>query len=470
MSTIDKQVFLKEYTSALREGDAAIFGGAGISRAAGHVDWKQLLKDIAEDLGLDVDRESDLVALAQFHVNHRQGRDRINKLLIDEFLEHVELTRTHHLIASLPIHTIWTTNYDDLIEAAFSAAGKRTDVKRRSEDFSITRRRADVTIYKMHGDKTDPAEAVLTKEDYETYGSKRELFTISLKGDLARQTFLFLGFSFADPNVLYILSRVKQLLEKNSRKHYCVLKSPKSDGSKEAVYEATRFSHWLADLHRYNIQPVLINDYGEVESILAELNRRAHLKDVFISGAAALFDPIDRNKFEALCRTLGAELIQKGFNIVSGFGYGVGDLVTYGAMQALQKNDDDRIQLWPFPQVVPPGIDRASFWTQYRERMLKNAGVCIVLAGNKPDAAGSIVEADGVREEVEIARAAGKVVIPIGATGYIAQELWNEYRKSLPSHFGAADVSAPFEKLGDPSTDTAAIVQAILDILKLLDR
>ena len=180
---------------------------AGLSVGAGYVDWKTLLKEIAEDLGLDVSRESDLIALAQFHVNHRQGRDRINQLLIDHFIENVSITPNHHLIAHLPVRTVWTTNYDDLIEKCFEDAGKRVDVKRRQSDFATTRRNSDVTVYKMHGDKTDPSQAVLTKDDYETYHKSRELFTIALKGDLITKTFLFLGVSFADPNVGYILAR-----------------------------------------------------------------------------------------------------------------------------------------------------------------------------------------------------------------------------------------------------------------------
>lgn len=470
MSKLDRQSFSKEYTRALREGDAAVFAGAGVSRAAGYVDWKQLLKDIAEDLGLDVDRESDLVALAQFHVNHRKGRDRINQLLIDEFLEHAELTRTHHLIASLPVHTVWTTNYDDLLEAAFEKATKRIDVKRRPEDFSLTRRRTDVTIYKMHGDKTDPGDAVLTKEDYESYNSTRELFTISLKGDLARKTFLFLGFSFTDPNVLYILNWVKQLLEKNSRKHYCILKVPKADGTKKTDYEIARFPHWLEDLHRYNIQPVLIDDYKEIEELLTELNRRSHLKDAFISGSADDFDPMGKDRLELLCATLGSELINKGFNIICGFGVGIGSLFTVGAMQALRKNDDERMQLWPFPQSVPTGVDRAAFWKDYRERMMAGAGVCIVLAGNKRDASGAIVAADGVREEAEIARASGKAIIPIGATGHVAKELWDICRTSPAGYIGTADVGKNLEALGDPATDIGDMVKAVIDILKQIDK
>jgi hypothetical protein len=467
MDATEKRVFLKEYTRALRDGDAALFVGAGISRSAGYVDWKNLLKDIAEDLGLDVDRESDLVALAQFHVNDRRGRDRINQLLIDEFLENAKLTNTHTLIASLPIHTVWTTNYDDLLEMAFASLSKRTDVKRRQDDFGVTRRRADVTIYKMHGDKTDPANAVLTKEDYETYDLGRELFTIALKGDLARKTFLFLGVSFADPNIVYILSRVRQLLESNSRKHYCLLKAPSHDDP-AGVYDSKRFSHWVADLHRYNIQPVLIQTYDEVPEILAALNRRAHLQDVFISGSAHAFDPLGKEKFEHLCRSLGAELIKKGFNIISGFGAGVGGLVTFGAMQELPRNDDERIQMWPFPRSVPTGTDLASFKKTYREGMIANAGVCIVLSGNK-FVSGAIVPADGVRQEVEIARAQGKIVIPIGATGHVAQELWASTRGKAEL-FGGADVIKSLDVLGDRSVSVGTLTQAVIDILKQLER
>lgn len=473
MSDTKKHVFLKDYTRAIREGDAALFVGAGISRAAGYVDWKQLLREVADELELSVDRETDLVALAQFHVNERGGRDRLNQVLIDEFLEAAELTRSHQLIATLPIPTVWTTNYDDLLEKAFDATSKRYDVKRRTEDFAATRKRTDVTIYKMHGDKTDAAKAVLTKEDYETYDQERELFTIALKGDLAKKTFLFLGVSFTDPNVMYVLSRVRQLLEQNSRKHYCILKEPKPAefaDAKEGAYQCKRFAHWLKDLHRYNIQPVLIGDYQDVPSILEELNRRSHLRDVFISGSAADFSPLGQEEFQELCRSLGAELIKKGFNLISGFGLGVGDAVIVGAMQSLPRNDDERLQLWPFPQEVPAGTDRAAMWQSYRDRMISNAGVVIVLAGNKKLPDGTIVRADGVYKEAAIARAQGKPIIPIGATGHVARELWEACVANPSTYFGHADISKQLDVLGNDKSAVADIVQAVVESLRQLDK
>jgi hypothetical protein len=71
---VSLEEFYKEYTQALDEGYAALFAGAGLSRPSGFVDWKELLKDIASDLRLDIDKETDLIALAQYHVNERSGR------------------------------------------------------------------------------------------------------------------------------------------------------------------------------------------------------------------------------------------------------------------------------------------------------------------------------------------------------------------------------------------------------------
>ena len=55
---LKKEELIREYTKAIREGTAAVFGGAGLSRASGFVNWKELLrplaKDILEDVGIVV--------------------------------------------------------------------------------------------------------------------------------------------------------------------------------------------------------------------------------------------------------------------------------------------------------------------------------------------------------------------------------------------------------------------------------
>ena len=90
---IQKDVFIKNYLKALNNGDAAVFAGAGLSASSGCVNWKQLLKEIAEELELDIEKESDLVAVAQYYYN-RSGNI-IIYLLAYRFLHIGLLTMTN---------------------------------------------------------------------------------------------------------------------------------------------------------------------------------------------------------------------------------------------------------------------------------------------------------------------------------------------------------------------------------------
>ena len=60
------ELFIQDYLKEIREYNAAIFAGAGLSAPAGLVNWRDLLHPIVEELRLDVDNEHDLVAVAAF--------------------------------------------------------------------------------------------------------------------------------------------------------------------------------------------------------------------------------------------------------------------------------------------------------------------------------------------------------------------------------------------------------------------
>src|SRR5271170_6518167 len=135
--------FTERYVQALHDQNAAIFAGAGLSIPAGFVDWKGLLRDIASEIGLDVDKEADLISVAQFHVNEHGGRHRINQALIHEFAKRSKSTDNHKLLAALPIKTYWTTNYDPLIEDSLKEQGKIPDVKITVENLATTLPRRD---------------------------------------------------------------------------------------------------------------------------------------------------------------------------------------------------------------------------------------------------------------------------------------------------------------------------------------
>lgn len=107
--------FIDNYVKEIRNNNAAIFAGAFFSKDAGYIDWKELLRETACDIGLDVSKENNLVAVAQYYCN-RKNRSKINKVIFDAFPSGAEIDENHKILARLPIFTYWTTNYDSQLE------------------------------------------------------------------------------------------------------------------------------------------------------------------------------------------------------------------------------------------------------------------------------------------------------------------------------------------------------------------
>lgn len=177
-----KNVLVKNLVKELSSNNLAIFAGAGLSVGAGYIDWKSLLRDLAEEIDLEVDREEhDLVSLAQYYINEKGGnKSTINDLILNEFSQKAILTDNHRILARLPIDTFWTTNYDPMIERALEDSGKVVDVKHSTDQLPTSIRGRDAVVYKMHGDASDSSNAVLTKDDYEQYSLNRNEFFTAL--------------------------------------------------------------------------------------------------------------------------------------------------------------------------------------------------------------------------------------------------------------------------------------------------
>jgi hypothetical protein len=139
----DRDVFLREYTSALAEDGASVLVGAGTSMAAGYPSWKGLLQEIAGDLGLEIEDVDDLTAVAQWAI----GADHSNRTtVLNAIREQIEpdhaIPSALLSLARLPIREVWTTNYDRLIERAFGELGRPVDVRANQEQLALRKRRA----------------------------------------------------------------------------------------------------------------------------------------------------------------------------------------------------------------------------------------------------------------------------------------------------------------------------------------
>lgn len=468
--------FIKNFAKEVKESNAAVFAGAGMSAAAGFVDWKTLLKPIADDLRLDISKEDNLVSVAQYHCNEKgQNRHRINQLLIEEFNRDATLTENHRILARLPISTYWTTNYDKLIEKALEGAHKVPDVKYTVNQLAHTKPKRDSVVYKMHGDVEHPSEAVLTKDDYEKYHINFAPYIAALSGDLVSKTFLFLGFSFTDPNIDYILSRIRATYANNQREHYCIMRKVAQkdcEGDADYEYKVRKQDLFVGDLKRFNITTLLIDEYAQITDILRHIERIYKLKTVFISGSAHEYGTMGKDKAENLIHNLSKTLITRDYKIVSGFGLGVGSAVINGALEEIychgKKTTDDQLILRPFPQNQTGTTSLLVLRDEYRKDMIPLAGIAIFLFGNKLDN-GNMVLANGVRREFEIAVESGLKVVPVGATGYMAEELWKEVSVSLetfhPGH--SKEFAENFAEIGDSTLKPDALLESII---KLIDK
>lgn len=464
---LSKGSFLKEYIKAIRDGNAAVFAGAGLSRPLGFVDWKGLLKPLAEEIGLNIDDEHDLTLVAQYIRNSDGNRGAINKSIMDAFNKSVELNENVKILTRLPIETYWTTNYDRLIEEGLREANRTADVKIESDQLSNTKRDRDAIVYKMHGDIEHPSKAVLTKDDYVKYDISYPFFRKVLQGDLISKTFLFVGFSFEDPNLDYVISQTRLLLGENVRNHFCIMKA-----INEADYTDDEYAYKKAqqdlrefDLSRQGIKILYVDDFSEITDMLREIEQAVKSNHVFISGSADFYDADwSKEKVDELAYKIANRLVKTGYRVTSGFGLGIGSSVINGALDEINrtkfKHIDEHLCLRPFPQNITDPNERAKKWKVYREEVISDNGIAIFMLGNKKDDDGNKVEAKGCWQEYQIAKEQGCIIIPIGSTGDVAEKILDEMKHNIDLY----DYIEDSVNILENETDVEKIIETVLKI------
>ena len=469
------EIFIKDFVRDLNEGTASIFAGAGLSVPAGFVNWTELMAEIAHDLGLDIKNEKDLISLAQFHVNENQTRSKLNRKILEEFTEDAKETENHKLIVRLPLSSIWTTNYDQLLEKSFQNENKIVDIKYRNNQLLTTKPKRDIVIFKMHGDVNHPDEAIITKEQYEQYYSTHEPFINALAGELTTKTFLFIGFSFTDPNLDYILGRLNFRFSKQNRQHYCFVKKnilgdSQSPDQATLDYNNRRQSLTINDLKRYGIKSLLISDYSDITTILKEIEYRYKKRTIFISGSAETYEPFDKNEAIGFIHNLAKVTIENDYRIVNGFGWGIGSSIINGALESIYSNptkySESQLILKPFPQFQTGNIPLQEMWENYRQKMISQCGISIFVFGNKKNDKNDIIDAFGVKREFEISFENENICIPIGLTGYATSQIYKMIASRPEKYFKNPDIFMPTINILADSNTTLEL--ALIEIDKLL--
>ncbi|WP_372369777.1 SIR2 family protein [Candidatus Uabimicrobium sp. HlEnr_7] len=215
---------IDELQNELANERLVVFAGAGISQGSGLPSWQELVTSLAEIAGINQKAENveELMSIAQ------ECRDRLGKSFSKEFkrlLKNSEFVPsiTHYLLATLPVSTVVTTNFDSLLEQSLLRIKKVAFTINRAFDVAWAPIKDQVNVLKIHGDIDDLGNITFSKDDYEHYFERRPSLSALLKGLFLNRTFLFVGYSLRDPNLKIILEEVANLLKKAQRPIYMIV-------------------------------------------------------------------------------------------------------------------------------------------------------------------------------------------------------------------------------------------------------
>jgi len=447
---ISRTEFLVHYGDAVRRGTGAMFVGAGMSVASGLPDWNQLIAPLRAEANVP-DEITDAPIAAEY-ILAELGEHRMRRLLLDE------LTKTAagpsdavRDLMRLAVPEYWTTNYDTLLEEACEDSLHRVVA---DEDYAVERP-ADAArrLTKLHGSLDLPdgnprewqVPPVIARSDYERFEFEHPLKWSMLRAQFLTSSFLFLGFSFDDPNINALLRIVRSLPPGLRRApHYAVIRRPADTGRRRV------FDLFAADLHRAGIHVLPIDDFGELDELVRDILLHAREPNLFIAGRA------ETDVARLVCAAVGAQLKSMTQKVT---------LLSLGGSAALRVALD-------LKSTLLPGEYRPERMRVYYRRSEAGDGVELndrvgmaVFTDLDLDALRTAVFAqtralllvgDGtrVRDEVALARAQGIPVVPIAMSGRAARDLWTS---ATPASLGleAPDVDVLWARLNDPSVPLA---------------
>lgn len=451
---ISLRELIEAFGSAFDLGNAGIFVGAGLSAAAGLPDWAGLLKEPCDESNVPL-MSHDLPLTAEYIlIEGIYSRERLKQHILDKTLAAgVASTPSHHALARLGVDQVWTTNYDPLIE---KADGTSLVITRDDDIHRIGTTRK--TIIKMHGSiNPDPrpswdADPVITRSDFETYEDKHRRLWALLRASYVSKALLFLGFSFADPNI-EILMRLARTHGTAARdRHVTVMRRP--DGSNPDGLR--RHELKVRDLEASGVRVHEVPSYDALPELLTELVRRTRPPRLFISGSGT------GENFDCACRLMAGVLADLvGWEVCS-LGGPAGWFTTREIARirrAEGKYDPSRLVFHsrkkegqPPPAEMDERIGTTVFDDLERAPLVRNlldeSRAVLVLGGG-----------DRTREEIGWATEFGVGVVPLAASGGAAHRYWESRRSSPPDLGGRKTGRATWDLLGsdvDVATRAAA--------------
>lgn len=414
--------YIDDIVKETLNGTFSVFCGAGADCDATKQEWQDIFTDKTKEFYRN--NSSDIYFLAdlekRYYNSERFLDDVCNNLSAFSELESQHINN----IINLNINQIWTTNFDTIIENSIQRKfGFTPTIIRESSDLFTKNLGARYIVYKLNGCVSKPDTMVLTKSDFFDYFKKQRLLFEMLKRQLVLDSFLFVGYSFTDDLVLNALREIKEVFPHQGKTHYRFLKTKDSRALTQEYYKLE--AQYYFD--KYNIKTIEISDFNDIDIYLRKLYERFCNHNVLISGSFRQLKSNDERVYiERLVDCLVKKLIDNNFNIYSGNGRGLGEIVVAQINKHnAEKHFVNRPLIFTNDTIEEKNVKN--------RLIMKDCDTMIVVCGQDS----SLTTSKNVINQFltfmnRSDEAVYPLIIPIPSTGYAAQEIYTsvEFRKS----------------------------------------
>lgn len=204
---------LRDLATTLQPARTTLLFGAGASIPSGGPSGSDLADALSSRLGRP--SGEDLAEVAQIFEN-RLGRTELTDL-VRSSLNNLMPTAGLLALPSFSWFSVYSTNFDTLIEDSYRAAGRDLDVYRSNFDVSRPRNATTTSLYKIHGCITQDAAGghqsrmLITETDYDEFDKYRQTLFNALQADMFTADTVIIGQSLGDRHLKELVKRVAAL-------------------------------------------------------------------------------------------------------------------------------------------------------------------------------------------------------------------------------------------------------------------
>lgn len=462
--------YMDEILGKLMTDSFSIFCGAGATADYTHKKWEDIFSKKTQEFYYNRFSE-DIYFLSELEKKYYNKKNFMSDILSNIKID--KSAKSNHLnaVVALNLNQIWTTNFDVLIETTIKRVhGIYPTVIASSQDLLKNDLNGKYVVYKMNGTVQKSSSMVLTKSDFYRYFKRQRLLFEILKRQLVLDSFMFIGYSFKDDLVLNALREIKDVFPNNANSHYRFIIREAKEKQLEKLLDSKETSLSESELRasrkefdgyekkyfedEYNIKTIELDTYVQIDDYLTELYRRFCNRNVLICGSFRSIDNELRIRIEQIVDKVIEGLFRNKFNIYSGNGRGLGEIVV--ARSALHaKHPYNRLINRP---IIFTGDSKNK--KEWKNRhILKDCSTMLIICGQDE----TLKESANVFAQFKEFLGENRLIIPLASTGYAAAKIYKdgEFRNSYSYRIARERIDRIAENTA-PSQIAEQIVNLIL--------